>query len=592
MNFYRSFETSVKYFFKQQYSIDVDEIDFQSTRKGYVGDITLVVFSYVKKCQVSPQELANQLGVYLENQNTYVKSYNVVGGFLNLSITDEFYFNTCQQIFQCTDFGFQKTNKSSETVLVEFSSPNTNKPLHLGHIRNNLLGHAIANILEANGKIVQRVQIVNDRGIHICKSMVAWKKFAKNQTLESTQTKGDHLVGQYYVTFEKEYKEQIKQLIDDGYSESDAKQKAPLLLEAQSVLRKWESGHVSTINLWKQLNDWVYSGFNQTYEKLGVHFNKIYYESQTYLLGREIVNKGLKNGILYKKEDGSIWIDLTQEGLDHKLLIRSDGTSVYMTQDLGTAVLRSEDFPKMNSMIYVVGNEQNYHFQVLFLILQKLNYRWAENLIHLSYGMIDLPSGKMKSREGTVVDADELIRKMEETAKIKTQETGKVEHLENHQKQELYSSIGLGALKYQLLKIDPKKRILFNPSNSIDFQGNTGTFIQYAYARINTMLSKTKKIEFSNKNGLVMESIEKEIINLLMLYPQIILNAAEKLDPSLIANYLYDLVRHFNRFYQNVPVLSASSSNQMAFRITLSKTVADTIKSACSLLGISVPNQM
>ncbi|MCY4160379.1 MAG: arginine--tRNA ligase [Flavobacteriaceae bacterium] len=592
MTFYHSFENSIQSFFSQEYGFLIDEIDFQLTRKEFEGDITIVVFPYLKKCRVSPKELANQLGVYLESRNQYIKSYNVVGGFLNLSITDEFYFNTCRLIFESSAFGFQKTSKSNETVLVEFSSPNTNKPLHLGHIRNNLLGHAVANILEANGKNVRRVQIVNDRGIHICKSMVAWKKFAKKQTPKSTQTKGDHFVGQYYVTFEKEYKKQIKKLIDDGFSESDAKQKASLMIETQSLLRKWESGDPSTIDLWKQLNHWVSSGFDQTYEKLGVSFDKIYYESQTYLLGRKIVDKGLKEGILYQREDGSIWIDLTQEGLDEKLLIRSDGTSVYMTQDLGTAVLRSEDFPTMNSMIYVVGNEQNYHFQVLFLILQKLNYQWAKNLIHLSYGMVDLPFGKMKSREGTVVDADELIEKMVDTAKAKTQETGKVEHLDDDQKQELYSSIGLGALKYQLLKIDPKKRILFNPNQSIDFQGNTGTFIQYAYARIHTMLSKTKKIEFLNTDGLVMEPLEKEIINLLMLYPQVLFNAAEKLDPSLVANYLYDLVRHFNRFYQNIPILSASHSNQMEFRTTLSKTVAHTIKSACSLLGIEVPNQM
>ncbi len=592
MTFYHSFENSIQSFFSQEYGFLIDEIDFQLTRKEFEGDITIVVFPYLKKCRVSPKELANQLGVYLESRNQYIKSYNVVGGFLNLSITDEFYFNTCRLIFESSAFGFQKTSKSNETVLVEFSSPNTNKPLHLGHIRNNLLGHAVANILEANGKNVRRVQIVNDRGIHICKSMVAWKKFAKKQTPKSTQTKGDHFVGQYYVTFEKEYKKQIKKLIDDGFSESDAKQKASLMIETQSLLRKWESGDPSTIDLWKQLNHWVSSGFDQTYEKLGVSFDKIYYESQTYLLGRKIVDKGLKEGILYQREDGSIWIDLTQEGLDEKLLIRSDGTSVYMTQDLGTAVLRSEDFPTMNSMIYVVGNEQNYHFQVLFLILQKLNYQWAKNLIHLSYGMVDLPFGKMKSREGTVVDADELIEKMVDTAKAKTQETGKVEHLDDDQKQELYSSIGLGALKYQLLKIDPKKRILFNPNQSIDFQGNTGTFIQYAYARIHTMLSKTKKIEFLNTDGLVMEPLEKEIINLLMLYPQVLFNAAEKLDPSLVANYLYDLVRHFNRFYQNIPILSASHSNQMEFRTALSKTVAHTIKSACSLLGIEVPNQM
>ena len=435
MTFYHSFENSIQSFFSQEYGFLIDEIDFQLTRKEFEGDITIVVFPYLKKCRVSPKELANQLGVYLESRNQYIKSYNVVGGFLNLSITDEFYFNTCRLIFESSAFGFQKTSKSNETVLVEFSSPNTNKPLHLGHIRNNLLGHAVANILEANGKNVRRVQIVNDRGIHICKSMVAWKKFAKKQTPKSTQTKGDHFVGQYYVTFEKEYKKQIKKLIDDGFSESDAKQKASLMIETQSLLRKWESGDPSTIDLWKQLNHWVSSGFDQTYEKLGVSFDKIYYESQTYLLGRKIVDKGLKEGILYQREDGSIWIDLTQEGLDEKLLIRSDGTSVYMTQDLGTAVLRSEDFPTMNSMIYVVGNEQNYHFQVLFLILQKLNYQWAKNLIHLSYGMVDLPFGKMKSREGTVVDADELIEKMVDTAKAKTQETGKVEHLDDDQKQ-------------------------------------------------------------------------------------------------------------------------------------------------------------
>lgn len=592
MNFYQSFEKSVRSFFKQEYGFVVDQIDFQSTRKEFKGDITFIVFPFLKKCKVSPKKLADQLGNHLQKENTCVDSYNLVGGFLNLTISDEFYFNTLKQISENTDFGLLRPNKSSDRVLVEFSSPNTNKPLHLGHIRNNLLGHATANILEASGKKVHRVQIVNDRGIHICKSMVAWKKFGQNQSPKSTHTKGDHFVGQYYVAFEKEYKKEIKKLIDNGFDESDAQQNAPLILEAKSVLRNWESGDTQTIKLWKQLNDWVYSGFDQTYQKLGVYFDKIYYESQTYLLGRKIVEKGLKEGILYEKEDGSIWIDLTQDGLDQKLLIRSDGTSVYMTQDLGTAVLRSKDFPKMNSMVYVVGNEQNYHFQVLFLILQKLNYNWARNLIHLSYGMVDLPSGKMKSREGTVVDADELIQRMEQTAEIKTQEAGKVEHLDSNQKQELYTTIGMGALKYQLLKVDPKKRILFDPNKSIDFQGNTGTFIQYAYARIDTMLSKTDIGTFPSINGLVLESVEKDIVNLLMLYPQIIQNAAQKLDPSVIANYLYELVRHFNRFYQNIPILSASNSQLIAFRSILSKTVANTIKSACFLLGMEVPNQM
>ena len=592
MKFYQSLEDAVQVFFLERYSQEIKPIAFQLTRKEFEGDLTIVVFSYLKISYTSPKELGIQIGEFLVNRLKFVESFNVLGGFLNLSLSNEFYLNVLKQISTIKRYGFQNVEPSNETVLVEFSSPNTNKPLHLGHVRNNLLGHSLANILAANGKNVKRIQIVNDRGIHICKSMVAWKKFAKDLTPVQANQKSDHFVGQYYVEFETKFKLEVEQLMAEGYSENEAKLKSPLLQEAKLELRNWEKGDSKTIKIWKKLNDWVYKGFEETYQKLGVYFDKIYYESHTYLLGRKIVEKGLEKGVLHQKNDGSIWIDLTKEGLDEKLLIRSDGTTVYITQDIGTAVLRSKDFPKMNSMTYVVGNEQNYHFQVLFLILQKLNYPWAKNLNHLSYGMVDLPTGKMKSREGTVVDADELIERMVQTAENKSQESGKLEYMDQPQRQKLFHKIGLGALKYYLLKVDPQKRILFDPNKSIDFQGNTGTFIQYAYARISTLREKFGNKTLRISTDIKLHSTEKKIIKKLMEYPETIKTSAVNQDPSVIAKYVYELVRNFNQFYQSVPILSAPSSNLVEFRISLSDCVAKTIKSGCYLLGIEVPERM
>jgi len=519
-----------------------------------------------------------------------IESFNVVKGFLNLVISDVFYLNFFNEIAQNDTYGFAST--SSDAVMVEYSSPNTNKPLHLGHIRNNLLGYSVAEILKASGKKVYKTQIINDRGIHICKSMLAWKKYGNGETPESTGLKGDKLVGNYYVRFDKEYKKEIADLVATGVSEDDAKKQAPSLVAAQEMLRKWESGDEETVALWKMMNGWVYDGFEITYKNLGVDFDTLYYESDTYLLGKDVIAEGLTKGVFYKKEDGSVWCDLTDEGLDEKLVLRSDGTAVYMTQDIGTAIQRVTDYSDVNGMVYTVGNEQDYHFKVLFLILKKLGFSWAEQLYHLSYGMVDLPSGKMKSREGTVVDADDLMVEMASTAKEISEELGKLDGYTDEEKEELYRTIGLGALKYFILKVDPKRRILFDPQASVDFQGNTGPFVQYTYARIQSILRKAD-FDYSTKiEGINLHEKEKELIKQLEIYPEVIQQAAKNYSPALVANYTYELVKEFNSFYQNVSILGEENNDKKTFRVQLAKKVADVIKSAFALLGIQVPNRM
>ena len=518
----------------------------------------------------------------------------MVKGFLNIEISDSYYLTRFNEIKDEKNFGFETVNFEDKAVLVEYSSPNTNKPLHLGHVRNNLLGYSVAEIIKASGKKVYKTQIINDRGIHICKSMLAWERYGNGETPESAALKGDKLVGNYYVKFDQEYKKEITSLITEGKTEDEAKKQAPIIIEAQQMLQKWEAGDLETVALWEKMNAWVYKGFDETYKNLGVDFDKLYYESQTYLLGKEFVAEGLRTGVFYKKEDGSVWCDLTADGLDEKIVLRSDGTAVYMTQDIGTAIQRAKDFPDVGGMVYTVGNEQEYHFKVLFLIIQKLGFDWAKNLFHLSYGMVDLPSGKMKSREGTVVDADDLITEMAETAEQISEELGKLDGYSDSEKQELYKIIGLGALKYYILKVDPRKRILFDPKDSIDFQGNTGPFIQYTYARIQSIL---RKADLKNSKILVgvempIHEKEKELLKQILLFPEVIQNAADNHSPALVANYTYDLVKEFNSFYQNVSILGADSDTEKVFRVQLSKTVASTIKNAFQLLGIEVPERM
>ncbi len=572
------------------YKIDLEKVEFQETRKDFEGDITLVVFPLLKHIKGNPVEIANQIGNYVKEHADIVSGFNVVKGFLNLVVTDHYYIEYFNQISDFIDFGTVKDK--SGAIMVEYSSPNTNKPLHLGHIRNNLLGYSVAEILSASGKKVYKTQIINDRGIHICKSMVAWIKYGEGQTPESAGLKGDKLVGNYYVKFDKEYKNEIKMLIAQGKTEEAAKKEAPILLQAQEMLLKWEAGDQDTVNLWKKMNQWVYKGFEESYKELGVDFDTNYYESNTYLLGKEIVAEGLDKGVFYKKEDGSVWIDLTDEGLDEKIVLRADGTAVYMTQDIGTAIQRIKDFPDIEGLVYTVGNEQDYHFKVLFLILKKMGFGWAQNLHHLSYGMVDLPEGKMKSREGTVVDADDLMSEMTSTAGEISEELGKLEGYTELEKHSLYKTIGLGALKYFILKVDPKKRILFDPKESIDFNGNTGPFIQYTYARIQSIL---RKAEFDKKEFIGVETLhpkEKELVKLLQAYPLIIQNAAENLSPALIANFTYELVKSYNSFYQSVPIFGADNEADKILRVQLSYAVSCIIKSSFKLLGIDVPERM
>ncbi len=573
------------------FSISLEKVEFQATRKEFEGDITVVLFPLLKHIKSNPAELGAKIGDYLVQEFDFVDRYNVVSGFLNVVIADSYYVQVFQSMQENKQFGHVKTNADSEVIMVEYSSPNTNKPLHLGHVRNNLLGFSVAEILKAAGKKVYKTQIINDRGIHICKSMLAWQKFGNGETPSTSGFKGDKLVGKYYVAFDKAYKEEIAALVANGKTEDEAKKEAPIILQAQQMLLDWEAGNEKVVTLWKTMNQWVYDGFNSTYTRLGVNFDSYYYESNTYLLGKDVVQMGLAKGIFEQDPDGSVWIDLTDEGLDRKIVLRSDGTAVYMTQDIGTAIQRVKDFPDVNGMVYTVGNEQDYHFKVLFLILQKLGFDWSKQLVHLSYGMVDLPSGKMKSREGTVVDADDLMDDMTLTAQSLSEELGKLDGFSNQEKQDLYEIIGLGALKYYILKVDPKKRILFNPEESVDFAGNTGPFIQYTYARIQSILRKADfDLSFVSLHKL--DPKEKELIKQLALFPEVIQQAAAQHSPALIANYTYDLVKEYNSFYQTVSILGEANPDNKVFRVVLSAKVAAVIQSAFSLLGIAVPNRM
>lgn len=578
---------------QELFGATLETIELQQTKKEFEGDITVVIFPMLRQIKGNPQQIGQQIGAYLQEKVPEVVAYNVIKGFLNLVISDTYYIDFLTDIKDNPNYGLAAPN-SKEAILVEYSSPNTNKPLHLGHIRNNLLGYAVAEILKASGHKVYKTQIINDRGIHICKSMLAWQKFGNGETPESSGLKGDKLVGNYYVAFDKAYKEEIQQLIASGKTKEEAEKQAPIFLEAQEMLRKWEANDPETIALWEKMNHWVYDGFSVTYKNLGVDFDRNYYESKTYLLGKDVVGQGLQKGVFYKKGDGSVWCDLTADGLDEKLVLRADGTSVYITQDLGTSTQRVKDYPDVKGVVYTVGNEQDYHFKVLFLILKKLGYDWAEHLYHLSYGMVDLPTGKMKSREGTVVDADDLIAEMECTAEEISQELGKLEGYDAKQKKELYHTIGLGALKYFILKVDPKKRILFDPKESIDFQGNTGPFIQYTYARIKSILRKYDAMKRVQTKTLPTDLHEKEktLLKAITLFPTIVQDAAEAYSPAVIANYIYDLVKDFNSFYQNISILGEKDEVKLEFRVALCKKISEVIALAFKMLGIQVPERM
>ncbi|KUJ63798.1 arginine--tRNA ligase [Flavobacteriaceae bacterium CRH] len=574
------------------FDVTVDKIEFQTTRKEFEGDITMVIFPLLKVIKSNPGELGNKIGNYLVENVTEVARFNVVSGFLNIVIADSYYLNFFNEIKDNAKFGYVTPNPEDKAIMVEYSSPNTNKPLHLGHVRNNLLGYSVAEIIKASGKKVYKTQIINDRGIHICKSMLAWERFGNGETPQSSGLKGDKLVGKYYVEFDKAYKAEINQLIETGKTEEEAKKQAPIIIEAQEMLKKWEAGDEEVISLWKKMNEWVYEGFATTYHNLGVNFDKYYYESNTYLLGKDVVQVGLDRGVFEKDPDGSVWIDLTDEGLDRKIVLRSDGTAVYMTQDIGTAIQRVKDMPDVGGMVYTVGNEQDYHFKVLFLILKKLGFDWASSLYHLSYGMVDLPSGKMKSREGTVVDADDLMQDMTDTAKQISEDLGKLDSYSPDEKAKLYKTIGLGALKYYILKVDPKKRILFNPEESVDFAGNTGPFIQYTYARIQSIIRKADFDFSAETNTVELHEKEKELVKQIELFPEVIQNAAQNHSPALIANYTYDLVKEYNSFYQSVHILGEVDLTKKIFRVQLSQKVAEVIKAAFTLLGIEVPERM
>ncbi len=624
------------------FDVTVDKIEFQTTRREFEGDITMVIFPLLKVIKSNPGELGNKIGNYLVENVAEVARFNVVSGFLNIVISDSYYLDFFNGIKDNSKFGYVMPNPEDKAIMVEYSSPNTNKPLHLGHVRNNLLGYSVAEIIKASGKKVYKTQIINDRGIHICKSMLAWEKFGNGETPESSNLKGDKLVGKYYVEFEKEFQKEYSEWFENSinndfiYSKSEEYSKGAefqkllkekhqeevlnkdefalmnicrsefkksfkneyfnsysiIGKEVQEMLRKWEAGDEEVVSLWKMMNQWVYDGFATTYTNLGVDFDKYYYESNTYLLGKDVVQVGLDRGVFEKDPDGSVWIDLTDEGLDRKIVLRSDGTAVYMTQDIGTAIQRVKDMPDVGGMVYTVGNEQDYHFKVLFLILKKLGFDWASSLYHLSYGMVDLPSGKMKSREGTVVDADDLMQDMTDTAKQISEDLGKLESYSAEEKAKLYKTIGLGALKYYILKVDPKKRILFNPEESVDFAGNTGPFIQYTYARIQSIIRKAD-FDFSAQTNIEeLHEKEKELVKQIQLFPEVIQNAAQNHSPALIANYTYDLVKEYNSFYQSVHILGEVDLTKKIFRVQLSQKVAEVIKSAFTLLGIEVPERM
>ncbi len=577
---------------KELYSISSNSISLQKTRKEFEGDFTFVTFTFAKETKKSPEELGKELGEFLLKNNTLVKEYNIVKGFLNISLSESYWLNYFNSTITNTTIGSKQKNSSGKTVMLEYASPNTNKPLHLGHVRNNFLGYSVAQLLIANGHTVIKTNLVNDRGIHICKSMLAWQKFGKGETPQSSGLKGDHLVGKYYVAFDKEYKKQISELLSSGKSKEDAEKIAPILLECQTMLRNWENGDEETVRLWKTMNGWVYDGFDITYKNLGVDFDKMYYESNTYLLGKEVIDEGLNKQVFFRKENGSIAIDLTTEGLDEKIVLRSDGTSVYITQDLGTAIERFKEFPNLKQLIYTVGNEQDYHFKVLFKILEKLGYHWAKECYHLSYGMVELPEGKMKSREGTVVDADDLLEEMYKTAEATTNELGKVEGFSESELIELYKNISLGALKYFILKVDPKKKMLFDPKESIDFNGHTGPFIQYTHARIKSILRKAN-YDFSKKLVTVeMNRLEKELIKYIYDFEAVVEEAGKTYSPALVANYVYELTKLYNRFYHEISILKEENLDIKTFRLQLSQVCAQCIANAMNLLGINVPEKM
>ncbi|MEY8761897.1 arginine--tRNA ligase [Chryseobacterium tongliaoense] len=568
------------------YQLKEINLEVQENKTEYEGDFTIVTFPLVKQLKKNPESIGVELGESLTAQTNLLESFNVVKGFLNVKVKNQFFVDQ----FKSVSEGFSKIEKKNATVMVEYSSPNTNKPLHLGHIRNNLLGFSVAQILKEAGYDVIKTQIINDRGIHICKSMLAWEKFGNGETPETTHTKGDKFVGNYYVEFDKNYKKEIAELVEQGVGEDQAKKEAPMMKEAQKMLLDWENNDETVRNLWNEMNSWVYKGFNETYKRLGVDFDQVQYESNTYLLGKDLIQEGLDKGVLYQKEDGSVWCDLIDEGLDQKLLLRSDGTSVYMTQDLGTAVERFKQ-NDIQKLIYTVGNEQDYHFQVLFKIMKKLGYAWADQLFHLSYGMVELPNGKMKSREGTVVDADDLMQEMYQTAKAITIELGKLEGLSEEEKEASYEIIGQAALKYFMLKVDPKKKMLFNPDESVEFSGNTGPFIQYTYARIQSLLSKAGYAQ-KETEAVELNQFQKELIMQLANYKTVVEKAAEILSPALVANYLYDLVKSYNSFYQNNPILILEDENMKQFCLNLSDLTAKTIKKSLGLLGIGTVNRM
>lgn len=564
----------------------------QTTKKEFEGNLTIVVFPFVKAAKKSPEATAQEIGEYLQQNCDAVKSFNVIKGFLNIVIEPAFWVSVLNHIAETPDYGFKAVTPESELVMIEYSSPNTNKPLHLGHVRNNLLGYSLSRIMTANGYNVVKTNIVNDRGIHICKSMLAWQKWGEGITPEKAGKKGDHLIGDFYVAFDKHYKAEVAELMEKGMSKEEAEKASPLMAEAHEMLKKWEAGDEEVRSVWRMMNEWVYAGFDETYKRLGVDFDKIYYESETYLEGKEKVLEGLEKGIMYRKEDNSVWADLTNDGLDHKLLLRSDGTSVYMTQDIGTAKLRYQDYP-IDKMIYVVGNEQNYHFQVLSLLLDKLGFKWGKDLVHFSYGMVELPDGKMKSREGTVVDADDLMDEMISTAKETSAELGKLDDCSAEEADNISRIIGLGALKYFILKVDPRKNMTFNPKESIDFNGNTGPFIQYTYARIQSLLRKVAEAGISETFANVTPQ-EKEItlIQRLADFPSVVEEAGKSYSPALIANYVYDLVKEYNQFYHDCQIMKEANEDLRAFRISLSRTVGNVIARATSLLGMEVPERM
>ncbi|MEI6752695.1 MAG: arginine--tRNA ligase [Paludibacter sp.] len=582
---------------KTLYSLETEsnQIQIQKTKKEFEGDLTVVVFPFVKAARKSPEQTGQEIGEYLVQNNPVISAFNVIKGFLNLNISKKYWLETLSEIHEDASFGIQNPADDAKLMMIEYSSPNTNKPLHLGHIRNNLLGHSIAEIQKANGWKVVKTNIVNDRGIHICKSMLAWKLFGNGETPESSGLKGDHLVGKYYVIFDKHYKAEIKELISKGATEEEAKKSAPLILEAQKMLLAWENNDAEVRQLWEMMNAWVYAGFDKTYQQMGVSFDKIYYESETYIEGKSEVERGEALKAFYRRDDGSVWADLTGDGLDEKLLLRSDGTSVYMTQDIGTAKLRYNDYP-INKMVYVVGNEQNYHFQVLAILLDKLGFEWGKNLVHFSYGMVELPEGKMKSREGTVVDADDLMQEMIDTARETSEELGKLDNCTPEEIQVIARMVGLGALKYFILKVDPRKSMTFNPKESIDFNGNTGPFIQYTHARIKSVLRKAtaQGIDFSSMISTNLEISDKEtnLIQLITQFPATVSEAGEEFSPALIANYTYELVKEYNQFYHDFSILKEDNQALKQFRLILSESVASVVKSAMLLLGIDVPERM